>query len=117
MKSRSKAGDSPPYAVEPADGADLFSVWMGDQAFAVMSFPIPPAAPGAAALSPAERDVLELVISGGSNRDIARARGTSERTVANQLAGLFRKLGVRSRSELAAHASWFAPQLAGGKPR
>lgn len=32
---------------------------------------------------------------GHSNAEIARARGTSARTVANQLAGLFRKLGVQ----------------------
>jgi DNA-binding CsgD family transcriptional regulator len=117
MKSRSPTGAVPPYAVEPtAAGADLFSVRMGDRTFAVMSFAIPSAASGGAALTPAETDVLALVLGGGSNRDIARARGTSERTVANQLASLFRKLAVRSRSELVAHASWFAPQLEKARP-
>ena len=33
-------------------------------------------------------------------RAIARRRGTSERTVANQIAALFAKLGVVSRAEL-----------------
>jgi DNA-binding CsgD family transcriptional regulator len=53
-------------------------------------------------LTPAERHVTLAVIAGHSNADIARMRGSSPRTVANQLAAIFRKLGVRSRSELAA---------------
>jgi DNA-binding CsgD family transcriptional regulator len=36
-----------------------------------------------------------------SNAAIARARQTSVRTVANQVASLFRKTGARSRDELA----------------
>jgi DNA-binding CsgD family transcriptional regulator len=39
---------------------------------------------------------------GQSNAAIAKARGTHVRTVANQLAALFRKLGVASRAELRA---------------
>ena len=52
-------------------------------------------------LTEAERDIVDRVLEGHSNAEIARARGTSARTVANQLAGVFRKLGVQSRSELA----------------
>jgi DNA-binding CsgD family transcriptional regulator len=52
-------------------------------------------------LTEAERDIVGRVLEGRSNAAIARARGTSARTVANQLAGVFRKLGVQSRSELA----------------
>lgn len=53
-------------------------------------------------LTPSERDVALRASSGESNREIARGRGTSERTVANQLASIFEKLGVGSRAELAA---------------
>lgn len=53
-------------------------------------------------LSPAERDVVAAVVAGRSNAEIAAARGTSPRTVANQVALVFRKLGVGSRSELVA---------------
>jgi DNA-binding NarL/FixJ family response regulator len=53
-------------------------------------------------LTPAEQQVALAALSGLSNADIARMRGSSPRTVANQLAAIFRKLGVRSRSELAA---------------
>jgi DNA-binding CsgD family transcriptional regulator len=57
-------------------------------------------APVSASLSAAERDVLQRVLDGYSNADIATARGTSSRTVANQVATLLRKLGAGSRFEL-----------------
>jgi DNA-binding NarL/FixJ family response regulator len=56
------------------------------------------------ALTLAERQVVAHVLSGRSNAAIARARQTSCRTVANQLAAIYRKLGVASRWELAARA-------------
>lgn len=52
-------------------------------------------------LTLAERDVLSLVREGLSNGAIARRRGTSERTVANQIASLLRKTGADSRRGLA----------------
>ncbi len=51
-------------------------------------------------LTGAERDVARLVARGMSNAAIAAQRGSSVRTVANQLASIFGKLGVFSRSEL-----------------
>jgi DNA-binding NarL/FixJ family response regulator len=56
-------------------------------------------------LTGAEREVALAALRGLSNEEIARARGTSKRTVANQLAALYRKLGVGSRAELAALAA------------
>ena len=53
-------------------------------------------------LTPAEQIVLKLVLEARSNREIAKERGTSERTIANQLASIFRKTGTRSRGELVA---------------
>ena len=53
-------------------------------------------------LTLAERDVAHRILTGQSNGSIASARATSVRTVANQVASLFRKLGVASRSELVA---------------
>jgi DNA-binding NarL/FixJ family response regulator len=70
-----------------------------------------------APLSESERDVILRLISGYTNRAIARARGTSERTVANQVASAFAKLGVSSRLELAAHCGRLAaPEGAPGEP-
>lgn len=58
----------------------------------------------ARALSFAEREVALAALSGATNAEIAARRGTSPRTVANLVARAFRKLGVRSRRELAARA-------------
>jgi len=51
-------------------------------------------------LSPSEHEVLAKVVAGATNREIAEARGVSERTVANQMASLLRKLRATSRFEL-----------------
>ncbi len=76
---------------------------VGQEEFAVVSLPAPGGAlPG---LSSSEREVAALVLAGLSNRDIALERGTSPRTVANQIQSLYRKLGVGSRAELAARVS------------
>ncbi|MCP3139763.1 response regulator transcription factor [Pyxidicoccus xibeiensis] len=56
--------------------------------------------PRGADLTQSERHVLELLVSGASNADIARARRASVRTVANQVASVLRKLGAASRYEL-----------------
>ena len=62
----------------------------------------PPPETALRTLSPAEREVLRLVLDGRDNASIAAERGTSPRTTANQVASIFRKLRVSSRAELAA---------------
>jgi DNA-binding CsgD family transcriptional regulator len=56
-------------------------------------------------LTVAESEVLLRLLDGCTNDEIATQRGVSMRTVANQVASIFRKLGVSSRSELAATAA------------
>jgi DNA-binding CsgD family transcriptional regulator len=51
-------------------------------------------------LTPAERDVLALILEGRSNADIASARGRSIRTIANQVASILRKTKNPSRRAL-----------------
>ena len=72
---------------------------MGGVEIAVISYRLDGPAAG---LTDAETNIVELLFEGFSNAEIAEARGTSTRTVANQLAALYRKLGVTSRSELVA---------------
>lgn len=55
-------------------------------------------------LTAAERQVVAEITRGASNAQIAAARGTTVRTVANQLQRIFVKLGVHSRAELAREA-------------
>lgn len=58
-----------------------------------------------ARLTPNERLVAEKVVSGMRNRDIAEELFVSVRTVEVRLTGIYRKLGVKSRSELMALAA------------
>jgi DNA-binding NarL/FixJ family response regulator len=51
-------------------------------------------------LPSAERQVIELLIEGRCYAEIAAKRGTAVRTVANQIAAVFRRLNVSGRSEL-----------------
>jgi DNA-binding NarL/FixJ family response regulator len=53
-------------------------------------------------LSPGLREVVSMAVSGMSNAEIASARSTSVRTVANQLARCYAELGVSGRAELGA---------------
>jgi DNA-binding CsgD family transcriptional regulator len=76
----------------------------GDE-LAVLSFPIQGGR--VRALTFAEHDVAQRLLAGHSNARIARERGTSERTVANQVASILKKLRVRSRSELVAARALF----------
>jgi DNA-binding CsgD family transcriptional regulator len=52
------------------------------------------------ALTPAEQEVVALAVGGLSNESIAKARGCSASTVANQLAASYRKLSVNGRRQL-----------------
>jgi DNA-binding CsgD family transcriptional regulator len=55
-------------------------------------------------LSPREREVVQLVVAGRTNREIAAALSKSPHTVAKQLHAAMRKLGVGSRTALAVTA-------------
>lgn len=54
------------------------------------------------ALTPTEQQVADLVVAGRSNAEIAANLVVSLRTVESNLTRAYRKLGVRSRTELAA---------------
>lgn len=53
-------------------------------------------------LTPAEREVALLLLKGLSHREAADARATSETTIRQQALAVYRKSGLRNRSELAA---------------
>jgi DNA-binding NarL/FixJ family response regulator len=61
--------------------------------------------PGAGvSLSARERDVVRQVVDGASNDEIGGRLGISSRTVESHLRRLFERVGVASRTELAARA-------------
>ena len=87
-----------------ADEVKHSSFQLGGVDFVVLSAPIAETSTIALiqALTQAEREVAALAIDGLTNAEIAKRRKTSVRTVASQLAVIFRKTGVGSRVELAA---------------
>jgi DNA-binding CsgD family transcriptional regulator len=74
-------------------------VTIDDEELLVLSYPIEPLrAP--VGLTRAERDVALAFARGKSMREIAAMRGTSTRTVANQMRAIYAKLGTQSREGL-----------------
>lgn len=57
---------------------------------------------GVDALTPSERRVADIAAQGPTNREIAQALFVTQRTVEVHLTSVFRKLGISSRSQLAA---------------
>jgi two-component system response regulator DesR len=53
----------------------------------------------AALLSPREREVLDLIAAGSTNREIAAALHLSPHTIHEHTSSLYRKLGARNRAE------------------
>ena len=67
-----------------------------------LSGPDEPTAP--AALTAREREVLEWVAAGKTNRDIAAILGARQRTIEKHLERIYEKLGVETRTAAAARA-------------
>lgn len=73
-----------------------------DGEFVLLSWSV--AADGAlAGFTEAEASVVRCLQLGLSNAEIARIRGTTPRTVANQIASILRKTGLASRYEIIRH--------------
>ena len=70
--------------------------------FATGARPRSTALAGPGALTASERRVAGLAADGASNRDIAQALYVTPKTVEVHLSNAYRKLGIRSRRELAA---------------
>jgi DNA-binding CsgD family transcriptional regulator len=61
-------------------------------------------------LSETERQIVELVVAGRRNREVADELSLSPNTVAWNLSKVYRKLGVSSRTELAARIAATTPE-------
>lgn len=87
--------------IERKDETRTVSFTWRDQEFRVISYELP-AEPPQAMLTPAEREVAVLMVQGHSPGEISQQRGTAIRTVRNQVARIYAKLGVASRAEFVA---------------
>jgi DNA-binding NarL/FixJ family response regulator len=56
-------------------------------------------------LTPRQWQIVRILGSGATNREIAERLGLREQTIKNQLSLIYGKLGVRNRLELAVHAA------------
>jgi two-component system, NarL family, nitrate/nitrite response regulator NarL len=63
------------------------------------------AAVGGSWLTHRERQIVRILVSGATNREIANRLGLREQTIKNQLSTIYDKLGVRNRLELVVHAT------------
>jgi len=70
-----------------------------DTEYLVLSYPLP-ALELPESLTPAEREVAMLLVRGLSSAAVAAQRGVALRTISNQIASLYAKVGVSSRIEL-----------------
>ena len=55
-------------------------------------------------MTPRERQIVELLSAGASNKEIAKRLSVTERTVKAHLTAIFRKLGMSGRLQLALFA-------------
>lgn len=100
MKPEPPAAYSANHVADPdADRSIRRRLHLGE--FAATRLPALPLRPPMR-LTPGELDVIAHLFRGKTEPQIARARGTSRRTVLNQVTSIFRKLGLRSREELLA---------------
>lgn len=97
---RSRAGLHTAAAQDLAQARTIVRHWPGRvlQRVEAAVEQVTPSVPG----TPAQRRVLDLLVEGWSNRDIAGRLGCSQRTVAVHVSALLAASGTTSRTELAA---------------
>lgn len=85
--------------LSPPAGLSVHRFEVDSDEYAVLAFPLPELHPPEA-LTAAEAAVAIGVAEGWSNEEIAKSRGTSTNTVANQLRRIYERLGISGRAEL-----------------
>jgi DNA-binding CsgD family transcriptional regulator len=99
------------YLLLVAAGFVALGLWAGRR----LTAPAPPAvfarndaAIASLGLSPRECEILGLLASGGSIKDMARALGISPNTVKTHVARVYEKLDVQKRIQAVEKARWLA---------
>jgi DNA-binding NarL/FixJ family response regulator len=81
-----------------AAGGTVLRPGLSEQAAQALRVPAPAAPPDDTEITAREREVLRLLATGYSNREIGRALFVAEGTVKNHVSSILRKLGVRDRT-------------------
>lgn len=105
---------------EVAEVVERGGLWVGPALVARFIAALRPRLPAARAdltgpLSAREREVARAVAAGGSNKEVARQLGISERTVKAHLGSIFEKLAVRDRLHLVLLLGDESGSVQGGK--
>ena len=100
---------SPAEFVQAVRVVSQGSVWAPRHVFSmfierVSSAPAPAFPAGRATFTDREKEVLELLVAGRSNKEIGSPLGIGERTVKAHVAKLLRKVGVQNRMAPSVHA-------------
>jgi DNA-binding NarL/FixJ family response regulator len=100
---------SPAEFVQAVRVVSRGSVWVPRYVFSMLiervsSAPVRTFPDGSASLTDREKEVLELLVTGRSNKEIGSPLGIGERTVKAHVAKLMRKVGVQNRIALSLHA-------------
>jgi DNA-binding NarL/FixJ family response regulator len=82
-------------------GEALIDPTVAGRLLGVLAAPRPPATPDEEQLTRREREVLELIAAGRSNKRIALELGIAEKTVKTHVGHLLAKLGVSDRTQAA----------------
>lgn len=99
------------YVVAIAIGFTLLGIWAGHKLTARPAagpFERNAAAVASLGLSPRECEILELLASGRSNKEMARALGISPNTVKTHIARVYEKLEVQRRVQAIEKARFLA---------
>ena len=86
-----------------ADGKSLIDPSVAGKLFARLR--TPPPVPEKDPLSPREREILELITDGLTNRQIGERLFLAEKTVKNYVSALLAKLGMQRRTQAAAYGA------------
>jgi len=97
---------SPAEFVQAVRVVSQGSVWAPRHVFSMFIERVSsaPAPAGRATFTDREKEVLELLVAGRSNKEIGSPLGIGERTVKAHVAKLMRKVGVQNRTALSIHA-------------
>lgn len=117
--ARALAGDAPALACEEARSALAVFRALGAscamdvaaELLRALGGGIPPRQRAAGELTSREQQVLDLVSLGASNADVAAALCISAKTAGHHVSRILAKLGVRNRTEAAAHAGRLARRV------